>query len=195
MIHFWLAIIWGMNSNAAFALAFTPLKDLSSNAVMMTHPSSLRGVVVLRSKNSPDDGVGGSDDAADQDGNDSLLDELRRKKNDMFGADIPDPNEELRDAAQNAENAFLAAMLEQTQQFQQIKSEEGSEKACEAFMDRIQEEDEASSRMMSDGDNLVGGDDDGEEDDSIMNKMQDDDNEEIVGLEEIVDDENDNDWQ
>eukprot|EP00584_Thalassiosira_punctigera_P021081 CAMPEP_0172548336 /NCGR_PEP_ID=MMETSP1067-20121228/17650_1 /TAXON_ID=265564 ORGANISM="Thalassiosira punctigera, Strain Tpunct2005C2" /NCGR_SAMPLE_ID=MMETSP1067 /ASSEMBLY_ACC=CAM_ASM_000444 /LENGTH=116 /DNA_ID=CAMNT_0013335539 /DNA_START=37 /DNA_END=384 /DNA_ORIENTATION=+ len=86
------------------------------------------------------DAAGGGDD---NDENESLLDELRNTKKDMFGADIP-INDELQDAAKNAENAFLAAMLEQTRQFQEIKSKEGSKKAVDIFMGRIQEVDEAS---------------------------------------------------
>ena len=41
----------------------------------------------------------------------SLLDELRNTKKDLFGTYIP-TNDELQDAAANAENAFLAARLE-----------------------------------------------------------------------------------
>ena len=58
----------------------------------------------------------------------------------MFGTDIP-IDEELRQSAINAENAFLEAMLEQTSQFKQLKSELGSDRAVEMFMGRIQEAD------------------------------------------------------
>jgi hypothetical protein len=74
--------------------------------------------------------------------NESLHYELNMVKKDMFGMEIPS-NDELMAAAQNSENDFLAAMLEQTQQFQQIKLELGSERACQVFMERIQAEDEA----------------------------------------------------
>jgi hypothetical protein len=57
----------------------------------------------------------------------------------MYGADIP-IDDEIKQATLNADNAFLAAMLEQTQQFNQIKSKQGSDRAVELFMCRIQEE-------------------------------------------------------
>ncbi|KAL3761260.1 hypothetical protein ACHAWU_007421 [Discostella pseudostelligera] len=78
----------------------------------------------------------------DSNNNDLLYYELNKIKQDMFGTNIPS-NDELTTAAQNSEADFLAAMLEQTQQFQQIKLNEGSERACEVFMERIQAEDEA----------------------------------------------------
>jgi len=84
----------------------------------------------------------------------------------MFGKDIP-VNEELQRAAQNAENSFLSAMLEQTQQFKKIKQEEGSDRAVEVFMQRIQEEQNPGQDALSEE-----GDGAGEEDagDSIANK-------------------------
>lgn len=112
-------------------------------------------VVVLNSRNNNNipDGTssGGRDDDDDissnnneiDDNNNRLYYELHKIKQDMFGTNIPS-NDELTTAAQNSEADFLAAMLEQTQQFQQIKLNEGSERACEVFMERIQAEDEAN---------------------------------------------------
>jgi len=84
----------------------------------------------------------------------------------MFGKDIP-VNEELQRAAQNAENSFLSAMLEQTQQFKKIKQEEGSDRAVEAFMQRIQEEQNPGQDALSEEGDGVGEEDAG---DSIANK-------------------------
>lgn len=86
-----------------------------------------------------------ADGADDDDDDDPLLDELRDIKKDKYGADIP-TTDELQNASQNAENAFLSAMLEQTQQFKQIKADEGSDKAIEVFMGRMQEADEEDLR-------------------------------------------------
>jgi hypothetical protein len=88
------------------------------------------------------------DDEIDDKNYESLHYELSVMKRDMFGMDIPS-NDELMAAAQNSENDFLAAMLEQTQQFQQIKVEEGSERACQVFMERIQADDEANINSIS----------------------------------------------
>lgn len=91
------------------------------------------------------------DDMTDDRHNDTIYHyEFSKMKKEMFGRDIP-CNDELVTAAQNSENDFLAAMLEQTQQFQQIKLEMGSERACEVFMERIQAEDEADRRRESEG--------------------------------------------
>ena len=136
-----------------------------SNAGLMTNNNYCRkrrrrGIVavVLNSNNNTDgtlpDGedvnnryINNNDDEDDDEIDDknyeSLHYELSVMKRDMFGMDIPS-NDELMAAAQNSENDFLAAMLEQTQQFQQIKVEEGSERACQVFMERIQAEDEVN---------------------------------------------------
>lgn len=71
---------------------------------------------------------------------DELFKELQMTKKSMFGTDIP-IDDELRQSTINAENAFLEAMLEETSQFKQIKSELGSDRAVEIFMNRIQEAD------------------------------------------------------
>jgi len=79
-------------------------------------------------------------DSGNEDMPDELLRELQMTKKSMFGTDIP-IDEELRQSAINAENAFVEAMLEQTSQFKQLKSELGSDRAVEMFMGRIQEAD------------------------------------------------------
>ena len=141
-----------------------------SNAGLMTNNNYYRkrrrrGIVavVLNSNNNTDgtfpDGedvnnryINHNDDEVDDEiydkNNESFYYELSMMKKDMFGMDIPS-NDELMAAAQNSENDFLAAMLEQTQQFQQIKVEEGSERACQVFMERIQADDEANINSIS----------------------------------------------
>ena len=85
---------------------------------------------------------------------DEILWELQNAKKEIYGADIP-ADEELKQAAINAEDAFLAEMLKQTQQFKQIKSEQGSDKAVEEFMKRMQDEqnpgDEAEAAQIDEG--------------------------------------------
>ena len=133
--------MWTITSVATFTHAFTP-----SNCAAIVCPRPRHGVF-LYSQNNNSPGETGRGDEYNDDENDSLLDELRNTKKDLFGTDITH-TQELQDAAQNSENAFLAAMLEQTQQFQQIKSNEGSEKAIDTFMGRIQEEDEADKERV-----------------------------------------------
>ena len=98
----------------------------------------------------PGDGSGDDEIDGGDEEDESLLDELRNIKQDKFGADVPQ-SDELKEAAKEAEDAFLSAMLEQTRQFRQIKSDEGSDRAVEVFMGRIQEEDEASRRREAAG--------------------------------------------
>ncbi|KAK1735369.1 hypothetical protein QTG54_013983 [Skeletonema marinoi] len=81
-------------------------------------------------------------DDVDDDESDALLNELRDKKKKAFGKDLPS-SDELEQAAKNAENDFLAAMLEQSQTFKEIKSEKGGDAAVSEFRRRIQEGDEA----------------------------------------------------
>lgn len=88
-------------------------------------------------ENTPRDDDAANSDVSEED--EYILEELRSAKKDFFGADIP-TSEEFQTATQNAENAFLAAMLEQTNQFQQIKAEKGSDRAVALFMEKIQEE-------------------------------------------------------
>lgn len=137
----------------------------------------------------------------DDENDESLLDELRNTKNDLFGADIPS-NDELQNAAQDAENAFLAAMLEQTQQFRRIKSEKGSDGAVEVFMERIQEEDEAGrmleGKVAGDGGGARAGGEESIDRKWFVQQMQDENDEnEEKRLDEgnNNDDRNDNAWQ
>lgn len=130
----------------------------SSTSRLLGHRS------ILHHPGEKDGDIGGNDVGGD--GNDEMLDELRGKKKDLFGADIPS-TDELKDAARDAEDAFLAAMLEQTKQFRRIKTEEGSEKAVDVFMEKIQRgdersrlEDEKSMEALMEGEDEEGGTDD-----------------------------------
>ena len=77
----------------------------------------------------------------DNEEDNAILNELRDKKKETYGTDIPQ-TDELQQAAKDAENAFLAAMLEQSQQFKEIKSEQGGDAAVSEFRRRIQKGDE-----------------------------------------------------
>ena len=101
-------------------------KNLSTNTLTLIHATS-----------DAEEDVYSMDDE-----NDALLNELRDKKKETFGKDIP-INEEFEEAAKNSENSFLAAMLEQSQSFKELKSEKGAEAAVSEFRRRIQEEDES----------------------------------------------------
>jgi hypothetical protein len=78
----------------------------------------------------------------DNEEDNAILNELKDKKKETYGTDIPQ-TDELQQAAKDAENAFLAAMLEQSQQFKEIKSEQGGDAAVSEFRRRIQKGDEA----------------------------------------------------
>lgn len=80
-----------------------------------------------------------------------LFRELRETKQSIYGTDIP-LDEELRQSTLNAENAFLAAMLEQTSQFKRIKSEQGSDRAVEIFMERIKQEENPGDEVQDNED-------------------------------------------
>ena len=77
----------------------------------------------------------------------ALLNELRQQAQQKLGADIPN-TDEFKEAAKAAENDFLAAMLEESNKFKEIKSNEGSDKACQVFMEEIQQSDEEAAAAM-----------------------------------------------
>ena len=159
-----------VSGHHAFIIPTRSRSNPHSNAGLMTNnifcrKRRRRGIVaVVLNSNSNTDGtfpdgedvnnryINNNEDEGDDEiydkNNESLHYELSVMKRDMFGMDIPS-NDELMAAAQNSENDFLAAMLEQTQQFQQIKVEEGSERACQVFMERIQADDEANINSIS----------------------------------------------
>ena len=116
--------------------AFTPL-PLENTCIACRYRHRCTNEIALLHASIDDDSE--NDTSYDDDENDALLNELRDKKKEAFGADIPS-NEELQQAAKNAENAFLAAMLEQTQKFKEIKTEKGGDAAGSEFTRRIQEE-------------------------------------------------------
>jgi len=85
---------------------------------------------------------------------DPLTSEFQSIKNDRYGTVIPTAlpqpdRDDLQAAASNAENSFLAAMIEQRSQFQKIKSQEGSGKAVEVFKELIQRSDEEGRRELA----------------------------------------------
>ena len=98
-----------------------------------------------KSENEEDDSDDDYIDSNDEDN--ALLNELRQQAQQKLGADIPN-TDEFKDAAKAAENDFLAAMLEQSNKFKEIKSNEGSDKAVEVFMDKIQKSDEEAAAAM-----------------------------------------------
>lgn len=106
---------------------------------ILHHPLCINNVI---RRHASIDGDSESDTSYDDEESNSLLNELRDKKKETFGTDIP-LNEELQQAAKSSENAFLAAMLEQTQNFKAIKAEMGGDAAVSEFRRRIQEGDEA----------------------------------------------------
>mmetsp|Transcript_11412 Transcript_11412/g.16861 ORF Transcript_11412/g.16861 Transcript_11412/m.16861 type:complete len:201 (-) Transcript_11412:232-834(-) len=120
--------------------AFAPLTPLKQTCIVYIHQNlSFNRITCLHASIGDDPE---NDTSYDDDESDALLNELRDKKKKAFGKEIPS-NDELQQAAKNAENAFLAAMLEQSQTFKEIKSEKGGDAAVSEFRRRIQEGDEA----------------------------------------------------
>mmetsp|Transcript_11070 Transcript_11070/g.15593 ORF Transcript_11070/g.15593 Transcript_11070/m.15593 type:complete len:169 (-) Transcript_11070:9805-10311(-) len=79
---------------------------------------------------------------------DEFYHDLRKAKKDLLGADIPP--EQLKQSAEYAENEFLKAMKEATEEFQTVKEEMGSEAACDLFLGKIRKEDERREREEED---------------------------------------------
>ncbi len=149
--------------------AFAPSICCLSTSPRLIHPRCRFSQQILFAQNSNSEERDNANDSNGCDDNisDPLMQELRYAKCENFGKDIP-VNEELQRAAQHAENAFLSAMLEQTQQFRQIKHEEGSDRAVEAFMQRIQDEQNPAHDAPSRDEGDMNGRDDVK--DSIANK-------------------------
>ena len=121
--------------------AFTSPRPLKQTCIVNRRQHHSTNTITLLHASIGDDSESDTSYEGDDD-DDALLNELRDKKKQAFGKDIPS-NYELQQAAKNAENAFLAAMLEQTQTFKEIKSEKGVDAAVLEFRKRIQEGDEA----------------------------------------------------
>ena len=142
-----------------------------SSSSLIHHPSLLyRDNTILYSQNKSENE---KDNIDNNDEDNALLNELRQQAQAKLGADIPN-TDEFKEAAKAAENDFLAAMLEESNKFKEIKSNEGSDKACEVFMDKIQKSDEEAATAMrrSEGNSQVDVNSEEEEkDDSIGNDV------------------------
>ena len=111
-----------------------------SSSTSIHHPSLLyHDNTILCSQNKSENEEDNSDDdnIDNDDEDNTLLNELRQQAQAKLGADIPN-TDEFKEAAKAAEDDFLSAMLEQSNKFKEIKSNEGADKACEVFMDEIQ---------------------------------------------------------
>ena len=116
-----------------------------SSSTSIHHPSLLyRDNTILYSQNKSENE---KDNIDNNDEDNALLNELRQQAQAKLGADIPN-TDEFKEAAKAAENDFLAAMLEQSNKFKEIKSNEGADKACEIFMKKIQKSDEEAAAAM-----------------------------------------------
>lgn len=114
-------------------------KTLSKQAHHHHHHYTIHHNINLHASKDNSDASSYNDDNEEDN---AILNELRDKKKETYGTDIPQ-TDELQQAAKDAENAFLAAMLEQSQQFKDIKSEQGGDAAVSEFRRRIQKGDEA----------------------------------------------------
>lgn len=110
-----------------------------ANAFCIHNHNSLYRVPAQRLSQDDADTDGDVEDFYIEPDDSELFQSLQNTKRSMFGEDLP-LDDELKQSTLNAENAFLAAMLEQTSQFRQLKSEHGSDRAVEIFMKRIKQE-------------------------------------------------------
>jgi hypothetical protein len=76
---------------------------------------------------------------------DSFYLDLKKAKAEKLGAEIPP--EQLKESARGAENEFLQAMKQTTQDFEKAKETLGSEGAVELFLDNLRKEDERKGNL------------------------------------------------
>ena len=123
-------MIWMLTVRVFKSHAFIP----SKNNVRSHHPHlhyNNNMMISLFSQQSSDDD--------NEETNNDMNDEENEKQELSI---LNSQSYEFQKAAQNAESDYLQAMLQQSLEFQSIKKNEGSEKACEEFRRRIQRSDE-----------------------------------------------------
>ena len=152
------------------ALFFVSCQSFINPSTRLHHPSIY--ITILYSQNKSEN----EEDIDSNDEDNALLNELRQQAQQKLGADIPN-TDEFKEAAKAAENDFLAAMLEESNKFKEIKSNEGSDKACEIFMKEIQQSDEEAAAAMrrSEGNDTC--DDNGQVD--VINSEEEEKNDSI----------------
>lgn len=137
-------------SNCVLVDGFVQTIHNTNNAISRSRPSPYRPFATRMSLNDDDDVYQDFEDFSTDLSDEELFKELRDKKQKAFGIDIRDIDEELRQSTIDTENAFLAAMLEQSLQFKQIKAEQGSDRAVEVFMERIKAEENPGEDVVLD---------------------------------------------
>ena len=139
-------MIWMLTVRVFKSHAFIPSKNnlrhhhqspsSSSDVIIMQNPHlhyNNNMMISLFSQQS-------SDDDNEETNNDMNDEENENEKQEL--SILNSQSYEFQKAAQNAESDYLQAMLQQSLEFQSIKKNEGSEKACEEFRRRIQRSDE-----------------------------------------------------
>jgi hypothetical protein len=124
---------------AVNVVASAVISSTFANAFCISNRNSLSRVTAQRLSQDDADPDGDVEDFYIEPDDSELFQSLQDTKRSMFGENMP-LDDELKQSTLNAENAFLAAMLEQTSQFRQLKSEHGSDRAVEIFMERIKQE-------------------------------------------------------
>lgn len=160
-------------STLIVALFLTTQAFIINPSTRLHHPSIY--ITILYSQNKSEN----EEDIDNNDEDNVLLNELRQQAQQKLGADIPN-TDEFKEAAKAAENDFLAAMLEESNKFKEIKSNEGSDKAVEVFMGEIQKSDEEAAAAMRRSDDERG-------DDSQVDVNSEEEEKDDIG--------NDDDWQ
>ena len=152
------------------ALFLTTQAFIINPSTRLHHPSIYITILYSQNKSENEEDIDKDDD------DNALLNELRQQAQQKLGADIPN-TDEFQEAAKAAENDFLAAMLEESNKFKEIKSNEGADKACEIFMKKIQKSDEEAAAAMrrSEGNDTC--DDNGQVD--VINSEEEEKNDSI----------------
>ena len=152
------------------ALFLTTQAFIINPSTRLHHPSPSIYITILYSQNKSENE---KDNIDNNDEDNALLNELRQQAQQKLGADIPS-TKEFQEAAKAAENDFLAAMLEESNKFKEIKSNEGSDKAVEVFMEEIQQSDEEAAAAMRRCEGNDTPDDNGQVDDNSEEEEKDD---------------------
>ena len=152
-------MIWMLTVRVFKSHAFIPSKNnvrqnhQSSDVIIMQSPphphrNNNNIMIALFSHSSDDDDDKEEEEEEDDETNNSDINDEENENEKQELSILNSQSYEFQKAAQNAESDYLQAMLQQSLEFQSIKKNEGSEKACEEFRRRIQRSDEEEASAL-----------------------------------------------
>ena len=143
IIHCSLMMIWMLTVRVFKSHAFIPS---TNNVRQHQSPSSSSDVIIMQNPHLHYNNnmmISLFSQQSSDDDNEETNNDMNDEENEKQELSILNSQSyEFQKAAQNAESDYLQAMLQQSLEFQSIKKNEGSEKACEEFRRRIQRSDE-----------------------------------------------------